>query len=251
MIDQLRRRADRALHAPRLRNLLAAIPAAHHGDPREMRSWLNAAQGIDPELDRSPEFGAAFAAVDQAARAVELQHEAARLYHDPAIRKAAGDKLDWYWQHPQEAFQALVDQSAAHGLPRELDRALDVIGEARVFADEIGMPEAETEAPPVPASGRELEFEIGELVQKSVSGTLTKAEDARLSQLYEAQVGRENDGNLSPATRTPPAPDEFSRLIDRSIRGELSVEDDARLNHLAGARAIEAGLVPEDDPSEE
>jgi hypothetical protein len=205
MIDQLRRRADRS----------AARPAAPRLDVRhpDRAPWRSARNALvaqcrrrhDPELDRSPEFAAAFAGVDQAARAVELQHEAARLYHDPAIRKAAGDKLDRYWQHAQEAFEALVDQSAAHGLPRDLDRALDVIGEARQFATEAGIPEAAPEAPPVPASARELEFEIGELVQKSVSGT---------------------------------------PLIERP-------EEDSRLNHLAGARAIEAGLVaPEDDYQE-
>jgi hypothetical protein len=249
MIDDLSTRARQALAHPRLRHLMALIPSEDRGDPRALALWLSTAASFDPRGASSQAYKDVFSAVQAWGEARDLNDRVSRAYHNPKLRAEIGvERIEAAMRDPETAYAELIERSAAGGLSPALDEALNMLGEVRQFVTERGGEMPPPAVAPIPTDAVGRETEIQRLIAKSVAGELTKAEDQRLDELFEAQT---DDAEAAAATRTAAAPDEFDRLVQRSISGELTPEDDARLNHLAGARAIEAGLVPEDDYQEQ
>jgi hypothetical protein len=106
----------------------------------------------------------------------------------------------------------------------------------------------------LPTNAGKAEGELAALRTKSVNGNITKAEDARLNQLYEARIAREDTGAAAEIAahakalgmRDRPAAD-YRALIDKSLAGTLTPSENDRLNEMSGARAVEQGLVTQDD----
>jgi hypothetical protein len=254
-IAKIEANARRALDNPALRWLLSDLPPAYADNPAALRALLTAAAEQDPKFSDSAAYHAAHSALAELQQTRDLRDEVARLYHDPKIRAEFGDaRVEAAWRDPAAAYHELIQQSAAGGLSPELDRALDVIGEVRQFASEHGIAEPVPAEVPLPTNAGKAEGELAALRTKSVSGTLTKAEDARLTKLYEARIAREDTGAVEElaahrkALGIPAKPaGEFERLIGKSVGGALTPAEDSRLNQLSGERAIEQGLVTQDD----
>ena len=68
----------------------------------------------------------------------------------------------------------------------DLDIVRDIVSLARAGADEEALYGGDGFG-----GGKSIDDQIKELLDKSVSGTMTRAEDARLTQLYEARVARD------------------------------------------------------------
>lgn len=252
MIDELAARARRALGHKQLRHLMALVPAEDRANPRALVEWLTTAAAHDPNGARGEGYKQAYAAVHKWREAQAIADKVARLYHDPRIRAAAGDKLDWYWEHPTEAIKALHDLADSNpGLlgERLLDDALDAAYAAREFATGNGVQEPSAEKPiPTDPTGRETE--ISQLLDKSVTKGLTKEENVRLDHLYADRVAAEmaaEERQASAPAASKADPSEWQRLIDKSLDGTLTPAENARLNDLAHARAVNDGLIEADD----
>jgi type VI protein secretion system component VasK len=251
-IAKIEANARRALGHKDLQWLVSDLPAGYADNPAALRALLVAAGQQDPKFSDSAAYHAAHSALAELQQTRDLRDTVARLYHDPKLRAQVGDdKVEAAWRNPEMARQFLIQRSVTTGLSPELDLALNVIGEARQFASEQGIAEPAPAAVPIPTDSTKRETEIATLRTKSVGGTLSKAEDARLNQLYEARIGRETGAEAAAPRQDGKKPaGEFERLIGKSVGGKLSPAEDSRLNELSQARAVEQGLVDIDDLSD-
>ena len=254
-LDKIEANARRALGHKDLAWIMANIPREYRDDAKVVRSFLTGVAEVWPEFADSAPYASAHSALHELEQARGLRDEVARLYHDPKIRAEFGEaRVEAAFRDPATAYRELIQRSATGGLSPSLDRALDVIGEVRQFQSEHGIAEAPRTEAPIPGDVGKAEAEIKALRGKSIDGTLTKAEDARLTQLYEARVAREDSGAAAEIAahakalglRDRPA-GEYHSLIDKSLAGKLSPAENDRLNQLSGERAIEQGLVTQDD----
>jgi hypothetical protein len=172
------------------------------------------------------------------------------------VQRAAGDKLDWYYAHPQEAYAELIRRGAVDKLPAGLENALSVIGEARQFATDNNIAEVAVAEVAIPHEAGARDAEYRDLIDRSARGRLSAAQDARLLALAEARTAALSEGatpqEMAAHRRTlglpqKPAGSEYEKLIAKSASQRLSAAEDQQLHELATARAIEAGLM--DDPA--
>jgi hypothetical protein len=254
-IDRIEQRARSALGHKDLAWIMANVPREYRDNPAVIRSFLvTAAEGWQEFAD-SAVYHSAHSALAELQQTRDLRDQVAAIYWDPKIRAEFGEaRVEAAFRDPATAYHELIQQSAAGGLSPHLDKALDVIGEVRQFASEHGIAEPVPAEVPLPNDVGKAEAEIKSLVGKSVSGRLSAAEDARLTKLYEARIAREDTGAAaeiaahakSLGMRDRPA-GEFERLIGKSVGGKLSPAENDRLDQLSGARAVEQGLVTQDD----
>lgn len=254
-IERIESRASRALAHPDLAWLLDDLPSGYKNNPKAISALLVAAADADPAFASSPAYKAAHAALVPLGEARDLRDRLAAAWHNPRIRAEVGEaRLAAAWRDPESAFRELIQRSAAGGLSPALDAALNTLGEYREFARANGQALPQPSEAPIPSDVGKVESELAELRTKSVNGNITKAEDARLNQLYEARVARENTDAAAEIAahakalgmRDRPA-GEYRSLIEKSVTGKLTAEEDSRLTQLSGARAIEQGLVTQDD----
>jgi hypothetical protein len=186
------------------------------------------------------------------------------------VQLAASDRgIEWYFAHPAAIRQALLDNPAlARQLGTNLAHEIGIVtAEAQEWMETNGVAEPVAAAEPMPVTAAALQGEISALRAKSVAGTISKAEDARLDRLYAARIAAEDTRAMpelhEDATEeekashrkalgikdAPNKPDEFRSLISRSVSGKLTPDQDRRLNELSQARAVEQGLVDTDDLS--
>jgi hypothetical protein len=254
-IDKIEANARRALGHKDLAWIMANIPREYRDDAKVVRSFLTGVAEVWPEFADSAAYHSAHSALAELQQTRDLRDTVARLYHDPKLRAQVGEaRVEAAFRDPATAYRELIQQSAAGRLSPELDRALDVIGEVRQFASEHGIAEPAPAEVPLPTNAGKAESELAALRSKSVAGTLTKAEDQRLTQLYEARIAREDTGAAEElaahrkALGMPAKPaGEFERLIGKSVGGKLSPAENDRLNQLSGERAVQQGLVTQDD----
>jgi hypothetical protein len=248
-IDKIEANARRALGHKDLQWVVAHVPKPYQDNPAVIRSFLVTAAEGWPEFADSAAYHSAHSALAELQQTRDLRDEVARLYHDPKIRAEFGDaRVEAAFKNPAVAREELRALSVSGKLSKEADQALNLIYETQEYSRQYGIPEAAPAVVPIPSDSTKRETEIAELRSKSVAGTLTKAEDARLNQLYEARIGRETGAEAAaPRQDGKKPPGEFERLIGKSVGGKLSPSEDSRLNELAQARAVEQGLVDMDD----
>jgi hypothetical protein len=240
---QLEDRYNRALAHPKIKWLTNLIPAQLRDHPHIVLSIISAAiaQG-DPKLADD----AAMNSLDAAARSLmagrDLSNRIATAYHDPEIRAQMRHPPETYWTRPDIAYRELIDLSVAKPDVFKkypiLDQALNAVGEAQVFHEEHGLPAPAQAAPvtrPIPV-GATLDAEIGELVKKAVTTKLSKAEDARLDELYGARMARQEAAADKPAPVSG-SEQRYRDLIKRSLGPEgLTAADQTQLDALISAR---------------
>jgi hypothetical protein len=179
MIDKLEAAAKRALAHRDLQDIIRVVPAAERDNPAALRSWLTIAAGID--RSREPAINAALEALQPVEHARNLRDQAARLYHDPALRARYGaDKVEAAWADPETARELLLRESAAGRLPQEGHDALTALYEVRELAAEHGAPLPAVAEVPIPSGVDGQEQERLALLGKSRK---TEAEHQRLTQL--------------------------------------------------------------------
>ena len=248
-IAKLEQAARAAMRHRDIAFIFEGLPRGYHGNPALLRQLLMRVVEGHP-LANSEAYRRAHAALSEVQGARDLQSRIAALYHSPALRAEFGaERIEAAFKTPAVAREELRALSVSGKLSKEADQALNLIYETQEYSRQYGIPEAAPAVVPIPSDSTKRETEIAELRTKSVTGTLSKAEDARLNQLYEARIGRdvaEENSTTSVATK----PDEYRALISKSVAGKLSPAEDSRLNELSQARAVEQGLVDMDDLSD-
>ncbi|HYU13851.1 MAG TPA: hypothetical protein VEK82_14835 [Stellaceae bacterium] len=240
-------RARAALRHPDLAWVMNELPPEYRDNPAVIRHLMTVAANASPEFARSPAYHAAAAATSDLGRERDFRDRVARAYYDPKIRaKFGAARVEAAWADPEAALAELRSMSVAGGLSPALNEALDVIYEARQFATETGgtLSGPPPAVAPIPSDPATADAERAALVEKSVSGQLSKAENTRLNQLYEAQVTRETGAPL-PADK-PAAQSERARLVSKSVAGKLNSAEDARLTQLYEAKVIADGTPVEE-----
>jgi hypothetical protein len=253
-IAKIEARAKAALAHRDLKPVMALVPVNERDSPAHLRRWLSLAAEVAPErFADSPALNDAFGALLQVENARGLRDKVAALYHSGALRAqatAAGLDFEGLYSRPDEAYALLVSRGATGRLTKEFDEALSTLSEVREFARESGAPLQPDAAKPIPAGQDAQDDEYQTLIKATATGKATKAQDDRLMQLAAARIAREEqqEAAAEAAGGTRPPPDEYRTLIEKSVSGgPLSPAESARLNHLAGDRAVEAGLVTAED----
>ncbi len=205
------------------------------------------AAGAPAIADAEP-WRAAYAAAGEVIEVQTLGDRAARLYHDPVIRQLAGADLDYYFQNPGVAYEALKAAAAKGALPGDLGlEAMEVALTGQDFNTEQGVSEQPAQAPALPAGEAEQASAYGALIKASLAGSLSAAERSALDRLASAKVGRAADVAEAPPA-APAAPSEYDQLISKSVNGGgLTTDEHARLTGLATARAESTGRL---DPAD-
>jgi hypothetical protein len=246
--------ARRALGHKDLAWIVAHVPREYRDNPKVIRSFLVTAAEGWAEFADSAAYHSAHSALAELQQVRDLRDQIAAVYWDPKIRAEFGEaRVEAAFRDPETAYHELIQQSVAGRLSPELDRALNVIGEVRQFASEHGIAEPAPAEVPIPGDAGKAEAEIKALRGKSIDGTLSRAEDARLTKLYEARIAREDSGAAAElaahrkALGIPAKPDQYRSLIDKSLNGKLTPEEDARLTEMSGDRAVAQGLITQDD----
>jgi hypothetical protein len=254
MIDKLRTTAKQALEHPMFRDLFTHIPKAEQNDPQAMKAWLRAAAEIDPKgSDRAP-YKSAYAALDNWVQAEDFSSRVAALANSPALRAEFGaERIEAALKDPAAAREELRALSATGKLSKQADRALGLLYEAQEFSRQYDIPESPRVETPMPVNGAALQGEIDALRGKSINGTISKAEDARLDRLYEQRLAKLPEGATDEEKAShrkalgipekPARPDEYRTLISRSVAGKLTPEENSRLDRLSEARAVADGLM--------
>jgi hypothetical protein len=250
-ISKIEAAAAKALRHRDLQWITKHIPARYRDNAAVIRELFTAAATADPGLADSEAFNMAYANLGQVSEARGLRDQVARLYHDPEIRAAAGDKLDWYFQHPRDAYAALLDASASGAIKQVAYDAMVAAQGAIDFEAEHGGSGASS-TPPVtlPSDPGKAEAEYRKLIEKSITKRelMTADEETRMHALALAKVTRADAAEavrIAAATAPKPEPGEYERLISESTERALDAGEQGRLEELATDRAASAGLLEE------
>jgi hypothetical protein len=253
-VTKLEKLAAAALRHPHLRWIMKEVPARYADNGRVIASLLVAAATADPGLADNEAFATAHASLSQVNEARDLRDQVARLYHDPELRRLAGDRLDFYMANPADAYQKLLEVSASANSNRERQAIHDAMlaaQEAIDFQAEHGGGGAAPSTPQVtlPSDPGVAEAEYKKLIEKSISAKkLSLDEDARMHALALGIVTRRDAAEavrIAAATAPKPEPGEYERLISESTERPLDAGEQGRLEELATDRAASAGLLEE------
>jgi hypothetical protein len=247
-------RARRLLQSPALNWVRECIPVEMRDSPAHLKHLLAYAATIDTQVRDSAAYGEATVALNEVARERDFESRVAALYHNPAVRRAAGDRLDHYFEHPEEAYEALRGNPAL--LPSDLRQEVMVaIGEAKEIARSNGIAEAAAAAAPAPNDPKSLDSEYRALVAEGASRRLSEAERSRMRALKTAQLEREpaipggtpqEQAAHRKALGLPVKPSEYDALVKKSVTG-LSAAEHSRMHELAGQRAVTEGRISQED----
>ena len=241
MTGKLEANAAEALRHRDLAWVMAEVPAGYRDNPAVIAKLLAVAAEADPSFAQSPAYHAAHAAATELGAERTLRDRMAAAYWNPEIRARFGEaRVEAAWRDPETALVELRNLSVAGGLSPALNTALDTLYEVRQYATENNLSMgAAPAAAPIPTDPATADAERAALVQKSISGALSKAEDARLNALYEVQAARDAGAPLPSDKPAPPS--ERAALVQKSIAGKLSPDENARLDSLYVAEAIASG----------
>jgi hypothetical protein len=267
-IAKLEAAARKAADHPELRWIFNDLPKGWADNPNALRRLLVACAENSP-LERSPAYAAAFNAFREVETAYALRNKIGELYHNEKVRRAAaadGHDLAYYLANPSQIKLALRNPRIADVLGADLVERLGVtVIETTQFNSEHGIeaPPPPAEGPiPVDAAGRENE--IATLRSKSVAGTISRAEDQRLNELYAARLAAGDDAAAAELAshkralgipdkartgdgRFQAANDEYRQLVDKSLRGVLTPDEDRRLTEMSGEKAVQSGAISRED----
>jgi hypothetical protein len=250
-VSKLEKLAAAALKHPDLAWIMKHVPARYADNGRVIRELFTAAATADPGLADSEAFSMAYANLAQVSEARDLRDSVARLYHEPEIRAAAGDKLDWYFAHPRDAYAALLDASASGSIKQVAYDAMVAAQGAIDFEAEHGDGSAPSTPPPaLPSDPGKAEAEYRKLIEKSITKRelMTATDEERMNALALGIVTRRDAAEavrIAAATAPKPEPGEYEKLIEKSVDGGLNDTESTRLNDLATDRAASAGLLEE------
>jgi hypothetical protein len=250
-VTKLEKMAAAALRHPDLAWITKHIPARYRDNAAVIRELFTAAATADPGLADSEAFNMAYANLGQVSEARGLRDQVARLYHDPEIRAAAGDKLDWYFAHPRDAYAALLDASASGSIKQVAHDAMVAAQGAIDFESEHGGGSAPSTPPPaLPSDPGKAEAEYRALIEKSVTKRelMTATDEERMHALALGKVTRADAAEavrIAALTAPKPEPGEYEKLIEKSVDGGLNDTEATRLDNLATDRAASAGLLEE------
>jgi hypothetical protein len=248
-VTKLEKLAAAALRHPDLRWIMKEVPARYADNGRVIASLLVAAATADPRFADNEAFATAYASLSQVNEARDLRDQVARLYHDPEIRAAAGDKLDWYFAHPRDAYAALLDASASGSIKQVAHDAMVAAQGAIDFESEHGGGSAPSTPPPaLPSDPGKAEAEYKALIEKSITKRelMTATDEERMHALALGKVTRADAAEavrIAALTAPKPEPGEYERLISESTERPLDAGKQGRLEELAGERAASAGLL--------
>jgi hypothetical protein len=251
-VTKLEKLAAAALKHPDMSWIMKHVPARYRDDSRVISELLVAAATADPGLADNEAFATAHASLSQVSEARDLRDKVARLYHDPEIRAAAGDKLDYYFSSAgvRDGYAALLDASASGSIKQVAYDAMVAAQGAIDFESEHGGGSASSTPPPaLPSDPGKAEAEYRRLIEKSISDKkLTLTEDERMHALALGIVTRRDAAEavrIAAATAPKPEPGEYERLISESTERALDAGEQGRLEELATDRAASAGLLEE------
>jgi hypothetical protein len=226
-------RARQAMQHEALAWVWAEIPTELRDSAEVVRHLLVAAAGADPSLGESPVYARAHSLLVAAGREQELQQRISAAYWNPQIRaKFGAARVEEAWRDPETALVELRSMSTNGTLPPGADQVLDTIYEAREFARENGgtLSGPPPAAAPIPTDPAAANAERKALIAKSIGGTLSKAENARLNALIAAGASADEVAAHRKALGVPAAPAERKTLIQKSVAGTITPAESEQLN---------------------
>jgi hypothetical protein len=211
-VAKLEKLAAAALKHPDMSWIMKHVPARYRDNAAVIRELLVAAATADPGLADNEAFATAHANLTQVTEARDLRDQVARLYHDPEIRAAAGDKLDWYFAHPRDAYAALLDASASGSIKQVAYDAMVAAQGAIDFETEHGGGSAPSTPPvTIPSDPGKAEAEYKALIEKSITkrALMTATEEEKMHALALGIVTRRDAAEavrIAAATAPKPEP---------------------------------------------